>query len=403
MPRFRYLAKEGPEKMIEGVVEALSESAAVEKISRQGFVPVRISPADEAPASARAVESAPVRAAGPSRLRFFSGHLSRLLKGGVPILKALRLLAVQEKDPSLRAVLGRIEKSVHEGQALSAAMEGFPGVFPHLFVSVVRAGEAGGALPAALERLSSYYRKEEDLASKVRRAMAYPAVLVAAGFLSVVFILVFLVPRLRGVFEGMTDLPLPTRIVMGLGEWMHDFWFVALGAAAVLFVLLPRAVAATAGRRTIDAWKLKAPYLGGLAFKIEFARFSRLLELCCGNGLPFVRALRISTPAVENVVLRSALEDCRAAVERGETFAQALKKHPYFPAMTIALIGVGEESGRIEEALSEIADVYERETDEHLVYSTTFLEPAMILFVGGVIGFIVMAVLLPVFEMNAVF
>ncbi len=408
MPEYGYQAKEGPEKMIEGVIEAATENAAIEKISQSGFVPVRIWLHEKGKNTPR-TSAAPVPAGALRRqsaawVYLFSGHLARLVKAGVPILKAIHLLSSHEKDAKVREALQVIEREIREGKTLAGAMEIYPAMFSPMYVSVVRAGEATGSLHQSLLRMSVYYKKQDELVSKVRRAMAYPAVLACAGVASIIFIITFLVPRLEKVFADIGhELPLPTRIVLGFGLFMQHFWYLALLAAALLFVFLPRVLKDRIGKSSWDAMKLKIPFFGKLIVKIEFARFSRTLSLCVSNGLSFLDALRVAIPAAENLSIRSALEDCYQSVEKGSSFGSALKKNAFFSELTSNLISVGEESGRVEETLAEIADVYEQEVDEFLLYSTTFLEPLMILVVGGIIGFIMMAVLLPIFEMNAGF
>lgn len=401
MSEYRFQAKEGPEKIIEGVVEASTESAAVEKISQRGYVPVRVYLNEK---NGPAPRVSGFRPRGNMKMFLFSNHLARLIKTGVPILKAIHLLAANEKDPGWKSVLDALESEIREGKTLSRAMEYYPGMFPPVYVSVVRAGEMSGSLREALARMAVYYKKKEEIASKIRRAMAYPAVLAAAGISSIFFIITFLVPRLEKVFAGIGhDLPMPTRFVIGLGAWMNRYWIFIVLAAVILIFFIPWFFGQKVRQSHLDAMKLRIPFFGNFLVKIEFARFCRVLELCSANGLSFLTALGVAIPAVGNVRIRQSLQECRSSVEKGSSFGAALKKYVYFSDLTAHLISVGEESGKLEETLIEIADVYEQETDEFLIYSTTFLEPMMILFVGGIIAFIVMAVLLPVFEINAGF
>ncbi len=403
MPEYRYRAKEGPEKMVEGLVEAPTEMAALEKISARGYVPVKIW-IDEKETAKPSIRAATTRRQSNSWVFLFSNHLARLVKAGVPILKAMQLLSTHEKDRGVRASLESIEREIREGKTLARAMENCPGLFPSMYVSVIRAGEAGGNLHQALLRMAVYFKKQDELSSKVRRAMAYPAVLAFAGLGSVLFIITFLVPRLEKVFAGIgRELPLVTRMVLNLGSFMQHYGIYITALLFILFFFLPRLLRERLGRERLDSIKLKIPFFGSLTVKIEFSRFSRTLNLCFSNGLSLLDAMRISIPAVGNSAVRKALEECYQSVEKGGSFGAALKKHALFSDLTSSLISVGEESGRVEETLIEIADVYDQEVDDLLIYATTFLEPIMILLVGGIIGFIVMAVLLPIFEMNAVF
>lgn len=403
MPEFLYQAKQGPEKLIEGVIEAPTESDAIEKISQQGYVPVHIALREKVPTAAAPAKIGR-RPRGKLNLYLFSAHLARMIKSGVPILKGMVLLAGQEKDRGLRAVLSAVEREMREGKSLSGALQLHPNVFSPMYVAVVRAGEMGGGLQEALLQMAAYYKKQQELGSKVRRALAYPIVLLAAGVLSIFFVLTFLVPRLQKMFTEMgRDLPFPTRVVLQLGSFMHHYWIGVILVTAALFLFMPRLIKDRFGKNALDTLKLKTPVLGDLVRKIEFSRFCRMFALCLNNGISFHQSLREVIPAVDNAVIRGKLEECSQSVEKGSSFGQSLKKHAFFSELAVNLITLGEESGRVDETLTEIAELYEQEADETLLYLTTFLEPAMILVVGGIIGFIVMAVLLPIFEMNSSF
>ena len=402
MPEYHYQAKKGPDQLIEGVIEAPTEASAIERISQQGVVPVSLSLIRE--------KITPDHAAPkPHSVRFkrsenflFSRNLARLIRSGVPILKAIYLLMSQEKDHRIKEVLRSLEREIREGKTLSRAMEPYSQVFSPMYVSVIRAGEMSGRLQEALSQMAVYFKRQEELASKVRRALAYPMVLMVGGLASIFFVITFLVPRLGQVFTTIGhELPFPTRVILKLGSFMQHAWVVLIVVLGILIFLVPRFVRDRVGKQAFDALKLKVPLLGDLIIKVEFARFGRMLGLCFSSGISFVEALRVVIPAVENVIIRNALEDCALSVEKGSSFGQALKRNPLFPDLAINLISVGEESGKVQETLVEMADIYEQETDELLMYLTTFLEPFMILFVGLIIGFIVVAVLLPIFEMNA--
>ena len=402
MPEYRYQAKQGPEKLIEGVIEAASETAAIEKISQQGYVPVMISLENKIKKEAAGPRSG--AKADSQKVYLFSNSLARLLKSGVPVLKAVYFLALQEKDHEFRAVLETVERHIREGQTLSKAMSAFPRAFSPMVISVLRSGEMSGKMQEALIQLVEHFKKQREFSSKVRKALAYPIVLVTAGILSIFFVITFLVPKLQKVFMDMGQaLPLPTRIVLGLGAMMQRYGLVFVAVLGFLVFFVPGFLKSRVGKYSTDAFKLKMPFVGDLIQKIEFARFSRMLSLCLASGIPFVNALHEVIPSVGNAVIRNKLEECRQIVENGGSFAQAIKKHEFFSSMAVNLIAVGEESGRIEETLVDIAEIYEQETDERLMVLTTLLEPLMILFIGGIIGFIVMAVLLPVFEINAAF
>lgn len=417
VPDFEYRAKDGPERLIEGVIQAASEMDAVERISQMGYVPVSVRPRSGAAARA---EMTPAAASGPAvtgsgvigrwtgssdvTLALFSRHLSSLIKSGVPILRGLTLLSEQERSASFRVVLESLAEQIKRGSTLSGALKRHPQVFAPTYIAMVEAGEGSGSLQEALSRIAVYLRKQAELRSKVRRSLAYPLFLSGAGAASVVFLLAFVVPRLSGLFSTMEGrLPMPTRVILAAGGFMEKTWLPALIVLALAIAVLPRFMPRILPAGVFDAFRLKVPVVGDIAFKADAARFCRTLEMSLSNGIAFIEALRVAVPTVRNTLLRTALEDVEVRIKKGESFGRGLRASGLFPAFLSNLVSIGEESGRLDEVLGEIADVYEQDLDEKSALLTTLLEPAMILVVGSIIAFIVMGILLPIFEMNSSF
>ncbi|MCG3175478.1 MAG: Type II secretion system protein F [Candidatus Omnitrophica bacterium] len=413
MPEYEYRAKDGPERLIEGVLQAASEMDAVERISQMGYVPVSVRPrsgAARSEAQPAARQTASVggaltrwRSSVPDgTLALFSRHLSSLIRSGVPILRGLTLLSEQERHHRLKAVLDALAEQIKRGSTLSGALRRHADVFPPTYIAMVEAGEGSGSLQEALARIAVYLRKQSELQSKVRRALAYPLFLSGAGAGSVIFLLAFVVPRLSGLFNSMEGrLPLPTRVILTAGNVLEKAWFPLIVLTAVLALVLPRLLPRLMPAGALDAFRLRLPLLGEVVFKADAARFCRTLEMSLSNGIAFVEALRVAVPTVRNILLRDALEEVEDRIKKGEPFGRGLRASGLFPPFLCNLVSIGEESGRLDEVLGEIADAYEQDLDEKTAFLTTLLEPAMILVVGSVIAFIVMGILLPIFEMNS--
>jgi len=405
MADFLYRAKQGPDRLIEGEIEAMSETAAIEKIHQMGYVPIEVR-AKSASARSRG-GNIRIWKSKTQRNRdviFFSRHLASLIKSGVPILTALHLLGRQEKDATMRTLIHSLAENINAGSTLTKAMEKFPVYFSPVYLGILSAGENSGSLPEALVRISQHLKKEDLLRSKLRRAMTYPILLAIAGFLTIFFILTFVIPKLAFLFANFNrTLPLATRVLITLGDWMSHYWAYAGLVFCVSLLAIPAFFRRAAGKPAISVTALRLPFFGKLVFKNEMARFARTLEMSLSDGLPFLQSLTTAIPTLDNLVLRQLMKDCRDRIQKGERFGRSLAQYSAFPSFVTDLISVGEETGHLEEVLIEIADSYEQDLDEATVFMTTLLEPAMILIVGSFVAFIVLAMVLPIIEMNTMF
>ncbi len=403
MPEYFYRAKDGPEKIVEGMIEAPTEISAVDRISAMGYLPIYVrSKAENKKVSALSILVRTKRQTN-RQLMFFSRHLASLLKSGVPILKSLYLLAEQESEPGFRDLLNDLVRQIKEGGTLSQTMEKYPGTFFPMYIAIISAGEASGALPEALMRMAAHLKKQEGFETKISHALAYPGLLLAAGAGTIVFVLTFAVPRLSKLFLSLgRELPLVTRIVIGAGDFMSRSW-PFLAVLGVLVVILGRWFRQK--KEAVELWDwiaLRLPIAGKMIFKTELSRFSRTLEISLTNGISFIQALKVALPTINNSTIRQAIEGCYEQIQKGETFGRSLRQYDFFPHLVTDMIQIGEESGRLEEVLLEISELYEQETDDLILSMTTLLEPALILIISAVVGFIVIAMMLPVFEMSAV-
>ncbi|MFA4991267.1 MAG: type II secretion system F family protein [Candidatus Omnitrophota bacterium] len=403
MAIYKYRAKKGPEDIIEGNIDAQSERDAIEKISQMGCVPLKIEEIVRREVKSRELNMAG-RAFGRIRsgeITIFSRSLASLLRSGVPILKAINIISEQSENNNLKLMLYNIYKLVKDGSGFSSALMKYPKVFSYLYVALVKAGEDSGSLPDALLRIAEYRAKQEEMISRVRMALAYPALMAIVGIATVVFMLTFVVPRLANIFLNIGQaLPLPTRILISISGSLRQSWPLIVLGLIIIILFFKKQAATEKGRFAFSALKLRVPVWGKFVFKSDLARFSRTLELLIRNGIPILKAIEVAIPVLENDVIKKQLRLSYKDLEQGGSFGRSLKDSKLIPLFMANLIIVGEESGRLDEALAEVANIYERETDEAMKVMANLLEPLMILVMGLIVGFIVVAMLLPIFEIN---
>lgn len=400
MPTFTYKAKKGPEEVVEGTVDALSEKEAIEKISLLGYLPLSLKSSEKPSEQERYI--APIRKEGRVRSRhitLFSRQLAGLLKAGVPILGSLNIIAEQSESHVFSDILKQIHKTVKEGNTFSAALAAHSKIFNPLYIAMIRTGENSGVLPEVLNRISEYRTKEEEALSRFRMALAYPLLMAIVGIGTIVFMLTFVMPRLMKLFGNLgQNLPLPTRILISVSNFLQQWWL-WVGIVVVIWYLRRR-LSSERSRRVLSAWVLRLPIFGSFILKAEIARFSRTLELLLKSGITILRAIDVAIPVVSNEIIKEQIYKSLKELEQGGSFGRSLKNSHIFPPFVSNLLLVGEESGKLTDALAEIASSYERDTDEATKTMTNLLEPAMILVMGAIVGFIVIAMLLPIFEIN---
>ena len=423
MPAFLYRAKKGPTEVVNGQVEAATLDEAVEKLDQMGLFPIHLdevtaemkAQAVSKPHPAKAEKSAPApvpaRPAKPglfsrvksSEITMFGRQLSSLIKSGVPILRALWIISEQTQNPRFRAFLQDAQEQINNGKTLSGVLSQYPKLFPPIYVAMVRTGEDSGNLQEAMLRISDYRQKQEEILSRVRTAMAYPILMALTGVGTIIFMLTYVIPKLTSLFSSLgSHLPLPTRILMDVSRHLQSpgLW---LTAGLVLFCsFLAVRFRAEQTRYLWSVVSLRIPGLRSFVMKSDIARFSRTFELLIKSGLPILRAIEIATPVLNNRVLRAKFEAAREDLTGGGSLGKSLRECKVFPLFMTNLITVSEESGRLDEAMQEIAQFYERETDEAIRIMTSLMEPLMILVMGLIVGFIVIAMMLPMFELNMI-
>lgn len=400
MSTFVYKAKQGPGKTVEGELQAESRTSAVARLERLGLSPLSI---EELSGRSREPQTPFRRRTIKSRdITVFSRQLGGLLRAGVPIMRALTTIQQQTENAALRTVVMEIAGAVRDGRTFSESLGRYPGLFPDLYVHMVRSGESAGMLDEILMRLAEARESDDELRSRVMAAMAYPALVLSVGVVSVFVILTFFLPRIMHLFAGTTIvMPWPTRMVMMVSTAFSQYWGLLVVAAGLLILVLGRYFKTKAGRMALDGFLLQLPVVGTFARDTDIVRFSRTLALLIKAGISVDRALKLSGNTLVNGRLRLAvLAAADETVQQGATVAAGFKRRSEIPGFVTNMVAVGEESGRLDETLAEIAAFYQRELDRDLRRVTTLLEPALILLVGVVVGFIIFAMLLPIFQIG---
>jgi type IV pilus assembly protein PilC len=399
MATFAYSGRTRAGRTVTGERIAETIDAAVAGLRRDQILVTQIAPVKEKD-KGKTGGAKRGRGVSAKNLAVFTRQFSVMIDAGLPLVQCLEILGKQEEDKNFSAVILATRGDVESGASLADAMRKHPKVFDALFTNMIAAGEAGGILDTILKRLAVYIEKAVKLKQQVKSAMIYPIAVVLIAVVVVGVILWKVIPTFATLFAGLgAELPLPTRVVIALSNNLVQFGpFLIAGLVAMVFAL--RSYYATSGgRMAIDAIVLKLPILGMLMRKIAVARFCRTLSTLLASGVSILEALDITARTSGNAVVEEAIMTTRKSIERGETIAQPLKETAVFPAMVVQMIGVGEATGALDTMLSKIADFYEEEVDVAVAGLLTLLEPLMIAFLGGVVGGIVIAMYMPIFDL----
>jgi len=398
MPSYIYKAKKDASNTISGQINAQNEEEALEAIHHLGLIPVSISESNAEGVLFSDIREVRIKS---KELYLFSKQLANLLKSSVSLLKALEVLSHQTKNVYLSRVIGEISIGVKSGRAFSACLCDYPAVFSPLFVAMVQAGEEMGNLRQMLGSVADFLKAQDEFSSKVRSAMVYPVFMLTIGVLTVVFILTFVMPKMTIIFmDAGQNLPLPTKVVMGISNFLKTFGIPVVVLGSIGFLLFNRWRQTARGSLLIGQFLLNLPGISNFILKVDLARFTRTMYLLLESGLSIIRAIEMAVPTVYNPQLKLDLFSCVQNLTAGENLGQSLARSKLIPPMMTQLIMVGEESGSLQESLKEIAESYEADINETTRLITTVLEPLMILGVGAVVGLIVFAMLLPIFSMD---
>jgi type IV pilus assembly protein PilC len=334
----------------------------------------------------------------------FTRQFATMINAGLPLVQSLSILAQQTENKALAEITKAVVYDVESGNTLADAFAKHPRAFSDLYVNMVAAGEAGGILDTILQRLATFLEKNDALVRKVKGAMVYPAVIVSVAVIAIAVLLIFVIPVFKEMFASVNlELPLPTRIVIGMSQFLTGYWYAIAGAIAGAVFAIKRYYATPVGRKQIDAALLRAPVLGDVVRKSAVSRFTRTLGTLISSGVSILEGLEITAKTAGNMVIHDAVMASRHSIAGGETIAAPLEKSKVFPPMVISMIAVGEQTGGLDEMLSKIADFYDEEVDVAVNALLSLMEPVMIVLLGVVVGGMVVAMYLPIFDMmNAV-
>ena len=400
MPQFEYEVKKGPGPSTKGIIDAENQRAAVARLRDMGFFPIRVEEYVEQ-SSKDTLREAFARSRIKER-NVFLRQLANLCESGMMITRALRTLVEQTENPKLAKIVDKLRDDVQKGSSLADAMEKHPEIFPPMYSSLVRAGETGGMLEEVLWRICAFGEQEEELRGKAISAMIYPAFLSVIGTGAIFILVSFVFPKFVKIFEDFNaQLPLPTVIVMKVCDFMGTWWWAVILGIIALLVLLFRYYRSEHGRRQFDTFFLRVPAVRTLIIKYEMAKFTRTLGTLLDNGVPVLTSLNITAETMGNRLIRDNVASLHKCVTEGESISEAMRDAQLFPPMVVSMFAIGEESGRIGSVAKRIADAYDIEVDRAVKGLTSLFEPLLIVIMGVIIGFLVIAMLLPMLTLSS--
>jgi general secretion pathway protein F len=402
LAQFQFRAADAEGKVVEGMIEAAESAAVIARLQDRGLIPIRVGVAAGKVAAGRKGPrvSRFTGRLGQRHLLIVTQELSALLGAGLPLDRSLATLVELADHPELHRILDEVLTAVRGGKSLGDALAEHK-FFPSLYVNMVRAGEVGGFLDSALERLADYLERSQDLRREVVTALTYPAILTLVLASSLIFLLIYVLPRFSALFEGMgRALPLPAQIVMGTSNFLRAYWWVGAILIALGVFGFRRWTATTAGRLRWDQTKLKIAGLGMIIRKMEVSGVTRTLGTLIKSGVPMIQALVTARAVVGNVVISNALGDVEVGVREGAGVSNPLARSGAFPALAVQMISVGEETGKLDEMLLRVAEHYDKEVRAQVMQFTRLLEPMMIVVMGLLVGGVVVSMLTAIFSIN---
>lgn len=398
MPTYIYKARDTEGKPIKGAMEAATKEELIDKLHKLGYMTTQIS---EALTNIK-VDSIFERfkGIGEQELVIFYVQLSNMLNAGIDILFSLSTLANQTENRRLKGIIASVLRSIQGGESFSAALAAHPKVFPFIFISMVKAGEASGKLGTVLSRFSQFIEHQADLKQKIKGVIFYPAILLCCGIAVILFIATFIIPKFSEIFmkAGIT-LPPPTLILYNVGISIKKFWYLIILFIILCAIGVKYYIKTESGRFNLDRLKLKMPIFGPLFRKAAVSRFSRTLATLVESGVPILQSLDIIQDVIANSVLSGIIKNVRSSVEKGEKISESLKVSGEFPLDAIQMIAVGEETGNLAGMLNKISDFYDLTLGYSIKRLVTILEPLLLVVMAGIIGFIMASMLLPMFDM----
>jgi len=400
MPVFAYSGRTRQGQSVNGEMEASNAEAVVATLRKQQIITTSVRPK---PKDIEITIPGFGGKVSEKDVAIFTRQFSTMIDAGLPLVQCLEILASQQDNKTFQKVLIRIRQDVEGGATLAAALKKETKTFSELYANMVEAGETGGILDTILNRLAAYIEKSITLKKRVKSAMIYPSTIVAVALVVVVFLLLFVIPTFKSMFEGFgATLPLPTRIVLGLSNLVRQYFILGVAGMIGAVVGLRYYYKTPAGRKRIDTLLLKAPVFGILLRKVAVAKFTRTLGTLISSGVAILDGLEITARTAGNKVVEEAIMKTRVSIAAGKTIAAPLKETTVFPPMVVQMIAVGEQTGALDSMLAKIADFYDEEVDTAVANLTSLLEPLLMVFLGVIIGGVVIAMYLPIFKLVTV-
>ena len=401
MPTFQYKAKTQAGQLVTGTLAASDRRTALAELGRRGYFPLLVD-VTESEAEKKKIGGGFSSRVSTRDVLMFTQQLSSLLRSGMSLSAGLDVLVRRTQKKTFSAILASMHNDIVQGETLSTALTKHPRLFSKFFVNLVRAGEASGTLDEVLIRLGKHQEQAAEIREKVVGALIYPLVVVVAGIGAIIFFMTFMVPRFVIMFREMrTTMPLPTRVLIAISDAFTSYWWIGAAAIVAAAVIIRQRTRSPEGRLALDAMKLRLPIFGGIFEANAFGQFARTLATLLENGVPVLTALQIVEDTMTNRVIAGEIREARSRVTDGTSISQPLAKGEVFPPLLLDMLAVGEESGEVVPALTNIADMYEQELSHKIKIFTTLLEPAIIIFMALMVGSIVFSILTAVFDITA--
>ncbi len=398
MPTYRYSAMDQSGRTVTGTLEADSFELVRAKLSDLSYHVLSIKQAKGGSSFQQAF-------AGMQRVKLrdlvvFSRQFATMIDAGLSVVKCLDILQKQARNPKMKEVAGEVKRDVAGGMSLTEALQKHPRIFTPLFVNMIRSAEAGGILDQVLDRLATFLEKEQETRNKIKSAMTYPAVVFCFACLMLLGLLFFVLPKFKGIFETMgLELPLTTKILLNSSDYVKSYWYIGLVVLVGTVIMIKAFARTERGKYAIDAAKLKLPIFGDLILKTCVSRFARTFGTLITSGVPVLRALDIVSETAGNRVVAETVVRARTAIKEGEKISTPLFGSKIFPVMVTQMIAIGEETGRLDQMLTKVANFYDDEVDNTLKSLTSLIEPIMIVGLGLIVGFIAVSVISPIYEL----
>ncbi|RKU13148.1 hypothetical protein C6501_09755 [Candidatus Poribacteria bacterium] len=402
MPRFQYEAITHSGQTVNSTLEAASKTELIAQLQQMGYWPTQVVEEGEAlETKAKRFFSFGTRKIKSAEVEFFTYQLAALVNAHVALPRALEVTLEQISNPELHSVISQVKQDVEQGATFNVALEQHPKVFSDLYINMVKAGEAGGVLGEVLERLAEFAERQRVLKNQVVSALFYPAILFGLMVLSVTILMIFVIPKFTKMFEDLGgDLPAPTQVLIGISNVLASYWWIGLLAAGLIGVLIRNYLSTESGKTQFDKLKIHLPLIGQIFSTFAIVRFTRTMATLLENGVRMLPALQVVKDTIGNRFFSNIIAEAEKEVEQGSTLSRELEQRKDFPTLVTHMIAVGEESGEPVTMLSKLSEYYDMEIKKSLERVTSSIGPLVILIMGLLIGFIAVAMLLPIFEAN---